>query len=149
MVQGRSYKINDISAFKNELKNYLYYKAKIKELKEELDEVYRIMSGLIGRPFGENGHSTNQSLKEERRLDLIEQTKRIERTITGYLDKISNIEYILNKCSYKDAMVRIYCKQEGYIKLGNELGYSARGLQKRIDKEILLAITPPFKSEKI
>lgn len=132
--------MRNVEIFKNELRNYLTYKKtytkKINKLNEEIEYLYYLLSGLSGKGFDGTSGSTNQEAKEERKLELIEKVNDLQNKKTFYKEQIDSIEKVLNKTQYKNILIRIYCKKETYEKVGTEIGYSSRGLQKRIDKEL-------------
>lgn len=141
MVQSRADK-SIIVAFKNELRNYLYNKRRVKEIDEQINLLYHSMSGLQGKGFDASGRSTNQELKEEIRLDTIEMIAQLEAIKNYYQNNVKYVQDVLSGCYYAKAMIDIYCRHQTYEKVCVRYGYSAKGLQNKIDKEIFENIPP-------
>lgn len=134
--------MEDVRAFKNELKNYRYYQKKLKAVKEEIDTIYYNLSGLASKPFGASAGSTNQEIKEERRLEAFNTIEMLEDKASTYTQAIQRIESTLNACDsdIRDAIIKIYCDGHTYSSMAVHTYYSPRGLEKRIDKEIKKAL---------
>lgn len=128
--------MNDVEGFKNNLKNYVYYKHKISQLQDEIDYLYHSLTGLAGKGFGESVRNTNQALKEQRRLETLDKIETLEIKKAYYMQQLLTIDRVLDKCSLKNVMIQVYCYKRGYRRLGRELGYTPRGLQKKVDKEL-------------
>lgn len=141
--------MEDVRAFKNELRNYRYYQKKLRQAKEDIDNIYYGLSGLAGKPFGASAGSTNLSIKEEHRLEAYEKIERLKAIADTYSLAVQRIEATLDKCSVdmRDTIIKIYCDGHTYTSMAIHTYYSPRGLEKRIDKEIKQALkdTRPLK----
>lgn len=134
--------MEDVRAFKNELRNYRYYQKRLKEINEEIENIYYSLSGLASKPFGASAGSTNQQAKEERKLEAIDKLNKLKDKANIYAKQIQSLERTLNACSedIKDVLIKIYCDGHTYSSMAIYTYYSPRGLEKRIDKELMLAL---------
>lgn len=134
--------MEDVRAFKNELRNYRYYQKRLKAINEEIDNIYYNLSGIASKPFGASAGSTNQQAKEENRLNALDKIEKLKDKANIYTKQLQSLERTLNACSeeIRDAIIKIYCDGHTYSSMAIHTYYSPRGLEKRIDKEIKLAL---------
>lgn len=134
--------MNDVKAFKNELKNFKYYKNKIIELTDEIDNIYYSLSGLSSKPFGANVGSTNQQLKELNRLNAFGKAEMLKSKRELYKSLIVSIEQTLEAMdsNMRSVCIKVYCDGRTYESIARTKYYSARGLEKKVDKEIQRAL---------
>lgn len=128
----------DYEIFKNETKNYLKYKKRLIEVKEEIDDIFYKYTGVKGVRYDKIHTSYNEDLAIEVWDRMQRELKAPEREQKHLEDMISHIEENLNKLSpsMQRIVVLVFCKGYTFERLGEKMGYSGHGLWKKVKREI-------------
>ena len=131
---------DNVRAFKNELRNYRFYKKQLIEYEDAIEYYYDRLGGVRGvDPSREPIHSPPNKDYEYWLRDKIEtyaQLKaRTERNVL-YVDQILG----RMETSLRTAIIAIYVKGNKVSKLSMDMEISESGLLKRINKEIEKAL---------
>lgn len=132
-----------VEVFKNELKNYNFYKEKIKSITNELDAKWYELSGVKGIRYDkEPCHSFNPSLSEEMKLSLMEQISIIENDLLRIKANVLFIDSMLNKINEETRkwIKMIYFDGMTYDKVSKIANFSKNGLAYRINTAIEKAL---------
>ena len=132
----------EVKAFKNELRNYRYYLKQKEILTDKKDLYFHSLTGMVGKGFDSQGGSTNESVKEEKRLETIDRINELEEKINKLDTKIDAIESVLNKVTkrVRKIMVGVYADGRTYLSYSTNENYSPRTLQQQVDKAIERAL---------
>ncbi len=132
-----------VERFLNELRNYSKNKKEIERLENEADVLLYDMTGVKGVRYDKIGGSTNQLMKDLRKLDQIERLNKIYAEIRRLKANNDYIERILEMMEPKIRQVclDIYCEGKTFESACRELGYSSGGLWKRINRAIWKSIS--------
>lgn len=132
----------EVKAFKNELRNYRYYLKQKGILTDKKDLYFHSLTGMVGKGFDRQGGTTNQSIKEEKRLETIDKINELEEKINKLDSKIDAIESVLNKVNKRERkiMIGVYADGKTYLSLSTKENYSPRTLQQQVDKAIEKAV---------
>lgn len=123
----------ELKAFKNELKNYNFYKQRIKSLQEMIDTCYDMLSGVKAIDYSkEPSHTPPNKDIEYRIRDEIEKYKLFQARTQIKLDDINRI---LNKVesSLREAIIESYCNGKTLEKVAEKRFISKVGLFKQIN----------------
>lgn len=123
----------ELKAFKNELKNYNFYKQRIKSLQEMIDTCYDMLSGVKAIDYSkEPSHTPPNKDIEYRIRDEIEKYKHFQARTQVKLDDINKI---LNKVesSLREAIIESYCNGKTLEKVAEKRFISKVGLFKQIN----------------
>ena len=128
----------DYEIFKNETKNYLKYKKRLVEVKEEIDDIFYKYMGVHGVRYDKIPGSFNEDLAIEMRDKMMRELKKPEKELKHLESMISHIEENLNKLNptTQRMCIMLFCKGYTFETLGEIYGYSGHGLWKRMKKEI-------------
>lgn len=133
--------MDKVEAYKNELKNYKYYQERTKELMLDLDDLWYELSGVKGIRYDkEMSNSYNESLSEQRRLDLLDQIARKESEldrIGKQVDYVNKIQQMLPQEIGK-ACIDIYVNGMSFEKVAvdNNLYCAPSTLYYQINREL-------------
>ena len=124
--------------FKNLLKNYYDYLKNVDRLKEEIQKVFYIMTGVSGIDYDKVSVSYNPTLSEQRKLELIEKKAELELELEYTILAIKLIEMKLTKLpdAEKVACLQVIAKKASYESYGNKMGYTSSGLWRKMKKDL-------------
>ncbi|NLC96892.1 MAG: hypothetical protein GX675_04925 [Erysipelotrichaceae bacterium] len=129
-----------IQYFKNELKNYNYYKDRLKELQFQLEKVVYQLEGVRGvdpsRPMSKSKATGMQNF-----FSLMKKEEALENEIKILADKFELLNDLITwfDYPYNKVIISIYVDNDStYEKLIDEynINYSDRHLKRLINKEI-------------
>ena len=126
------------AVFKNELRNLYAYERDLFRVKDEIDNLTYIMTGVRGISYSKIPASSNPEITAEKRLELIEQMEELENEKKRLQLNISHIYSTLSKLNDQDMeiVVQIIAKKHNAEIVANENGYSKSGIWARIKREI-------------
>ena len=127
----------EVKTFKNELRNYAYYKQRLVSLSELIDFCFDMLPGSVHGidPGKEPSHSLPDKEREYRVRDEIEHH---EKNLRRTREKIEYIDEILAKIErpLRTAIIAIYVEGKRVDATAAEYFLSPMGLSKRINKAI-------------
>lgn len=131
----------EIIAFKNELRNYRYYKKKTYSIEDKIRECEYKLSGLKSPSFEYHVGTTNEEEKRERyykQLDILERL-RAEKNV--YIEKVRRIDLVLDKVraadeESTDMLVNCYVNKIPYRKLCSKYYIDIALMHRKIDKAL-------------
>ena len=128
----------DYEIFKNETKNYLKYKKRLIEVKEEIDDIFYKYTGVKGVRYDKIHTSYNEDLAIEVWDRMQRELKQPEREQKHLEDMISHIEENLNKLSpsMQRIVVLVFCKGYTFERIGEKLGYTKVAIYLKVRRAI-------------
>lgn len=129
-----------VRAFKNELRNYQFYLSRVRKLYQSIDACFDKLGGVRGiDPSKEPLHTLPNKDLEYALRDEIEFYERQKKLLEA---KILYIDQILAKMEEptRTAVIEVYVKGRPIAVVCNEMYISSSGLQKRMNKQIELAL---------
>lgn len=129
-----------VKAFKNELRNYRYYCARIKDLTEKIEFFYDRLGGV--RAIDPSKEPMHSAPSKEYEYMLRDQIENYDRKKTLYKMKKDYIDGILGnvETSLRDALKRVYIDGTKVEKVAAEHFLSSSGMAKRMDRAIEKAL---------
>lgn len=130
----------DVKAFKNELRNYLFYKRKITETLEAIDYHYHLLGGIKGVDPSHTPVHSPKNLDFE--YDVRDKIESLNACLKRYEGKKKYLDSIL--CQMDEDICKatksVYVDNRTFTSVCTEHFLSTTGLQKRINKEIAKAL---------
>ncbi len=115
----------DYKAFKKELESYSGLLNDQRKLEEEIKVFEYLMANVKAVRYDSQPGSINESMAEEKRLEMIERLEEKQRRLDKVLDKIraidDNIALLSNEAQY---ICNLSKKGKSYRSIGKMLGYS-------------------------
>ena len=129
---------NEITAFKNELRNYRFYQNKVKELKEEIDLIYYNLTGVKGVSFDRQPSGTSIELKNDKLYNQYHKLDNIDKKIKLYESRIESIEQTLNMLDeeVRSIVIGIYADNKTYRELSQTIHLSKSAIHYEINKHL-------------
>ena len=124
--------------FKNELRCYPEYKRTLKDAEERIDDIIYQFAGVKGISYDRIPMTFSEDLAIEQREKMMRALAEPQKEYDHALRMIERIENNLSKLDSKMRVICIalFCDGYTYEHMGNIYGYSARGLWKKVKKEI-------------
>ena len=128
----------DYETFKAEMKLIKPYYLSAKKIKEEIEKLNYDLANVKGVRFDRQPSSYNQSLSEQRRLELIEEIEKKEKELDHTIMSVKRYESNLNRLpkSIRFAVKQIFIYGKSFAEVGKTMGYSDHGLHRRVKKEV-------------
>lgn len=127
-----------VEQFKRELKSYEFYKKKVQECNEQLEEIavklHGVSSPAIKDVIYEN--AGNPYRKDSRILELMNDEDRLIDERQSYIDRILKIDekmLLIPESIEKQASIRIYMNKEAHQKVADDVGMDRKTLYRRIN----------------
>lgn len=126
----------ELFAFKNELKNYNFYKARVKAQQELIDINYHALSGVKAIRYDKEPTHTppNKDMEYKLRKEIEVHTKMRDSAQA----KVDEIEKVLNliETQLREAIVEAICNKKGLERVAKSRNLSKEGLFYQINKGI-------------
>ena len=125
----------NVQAFKNELRNYNYYRKEKNKIKEKINLEYYNLSNLKGVNPNKQPGTTNQEYLHERRNEVYERITELKEKEKEYAIKIKAIEKILNKIPEKNRKIitELFIEKKDANKICEKYYISKSTLYYRVD----------------
>lgn len=138
---SEKHEINEeLVAFKNELKNYNFYKKRVKAQQELIDLNYDMLSGVKAIRYDKEPTHTppNKDVEYKLRAEIDAHTLLRDTTQA----KIDEIDKVLNliESSCREAIIEAICNKKGLEKVAKSRNISKEGLFYQINKGIKEAL---------
>lgn len=130
---------DEVKEFKNYLRNYPKQIKRIERLKTKRGQIYYNLSGMSAKPVESNGGVTDPTVKEQKRLEQYEKIERINEEIRTLEAMTQYTEAYLERMdkTIREICIAVYCKEQRYESLESKYGYTASGLARQVNKEII------------
>lgn len=130
----------EIEIFKNELRNYAFYKRRIKSLSDMVEMLFHELSGVKAIQYDKEPIHTPPN--EEIKYRIMEEIEHHERNKARAQSKLDDIDKILNhiETPLYEAIIDVYANKIKMYKVANKLGYSKNGLAYQMNKAIKKAL---------
>lgn len=127
-----------VEQFKRELKSYEFYKKKVQECNEQLEEIAVKLQGVSSPAIKEviYENAGNPYRKDSRILELMNDEDRLIDERQSYIDRILKIDekmLLIPDGIDKQAAIRIYMNREQHQKVANDVGMDRVTLYRRIN----------------
>ena len=124
--------------FKNELRCYRDYKKTMHDAQERIDDIIYQYAGVRGISYDKITMSFNENLAIEQRERMFKALTEPQKEYDHAQRMVERIENNLSKLDSKMRVIcmALFCDGYSYEHMGNIYGYSARGLWKKVKKEI-------------
>lgn len=128
----------DVNSFKNILENYGKYLKEVKTTRQELKDIFYLMTGVSGVRYDKLPSSYNPELSEERKLELIDKYNEKKLELCFLLVSIKFIRTKLSKLSEEDKKACLEIIVEGVTneKAGKKRGYSHSGMWSKVNRSL-------------
>lgn len=126
------------ATFRKKMESYRYLLYNVKDLKEQIDELYRKMSGLKGISYEKIPSMPNPEASERYKLAIIDDIAAIEKELRIHKMKLSYLEQILKLIPDPESQMFIlkYRDRKTYEQIGRIFGYSPSGIFMKMDKAL-------------
>ena len=137
MTSWRNMTNSEIEAFKNDVRNLNFWKAKVAEFKGEEDMIYHILGGYKSPDPSKIPGSYNPNINMQK-AKLSDKLADIERRKNSFQSRIDAVEEMLNKVpeETRQHIIDIYVNKKGYIKVAESIPIARTGLYQRINKAL-------------
>lgn len=123
--------------FVSELRVYKQYVYEINKLKARIEEIEYLEAGVKGVRFDNVPSTFNQSLSEERRLELIEQKAEIEKEVER-LEMRKQL--VIDEFEKLDTHTKLMCLEimngKTLAQIGEVFGYTESGVMRKLKRGI-------------
>lgn len=127
-----------VEQFKRDLKSYEFYKKKVQECNEQLEEIAVKMQGVSSPAIKDviYENAGNPYRKDSRILELMNDEDRLIDERQSYIDRILKIDekmLLIPESIEKQASIRIYMNKEAHQKVADDVGMDRKTLYRRIN----------------
>lgn len=127
-----------VEQLKRELKSYEFYKKKVQECNEQLEEIAVKLQGVSSPAIKDviYENAGNPYRKDSRILELMNDKDRLIDERQSYIDRILYVDeklMLIPNSLEKNAAVRIYVKKEMHQKVADDLNMDRKTLYRRIN----------------
>lgn len=137
--------MNQVEAFKNELRNYNYYCSLIRKLQEKKDDLFYELTGVKSASLESTHNSFNESVYFNKVFTLQEKIHKLDLEIERIKAQKKYITDVLKRIESKDvrmSVIEIYVQKKTVGFVAKEQNISSSGLFKQINKAINKALNP-------
>lgn len=135
--------VDEVEAFKNELRNLRFYEKKIKEIEEEIKILDYEAEGVKGVDYSKQHGTANPAAIENKKLSMIEKREELVKRKNALWVTINNVFIVLARMDKvdRDVVERLYVEKKTMREMCDELGIkNASSLKYAVDKAIKTAI---------
>lgn len=127
-----------VEQFKRELKSYEFYKKKVQECNEQLEEIAVKLQGVSSPSVKDviYENAGNPYRKDSRILELMNDEDMLIDERQSYIDRILKIDekmLLIPESIEKQASIRIYMNKEAHQKVADDVGMDRKTLYRRIN----------------
>lgn len=130
---------NEMEAFKNRLKNYLFHQDKINELTDEISNIHYEMVGVKGINYDYRVSSTNEDIKKDHQRKLMEKADVLAKERESHSNELYQLNKMLVQIKLDDRLLVMdkYVFKKTYEELSQKHSMVISAIKYRIDKAIL------------
>lgn len=130
---------NEMEAFKNRLKNYLFHQDKVEELTDELSNIHYEMVGVKGVSYDYRVSSTNEDIKKDHQRKLMEKADVLAKERESHSNELYQLNKMLVQIKLDDRLLVMdkYVFKKTYEELSQKHSMVISAIKYRIDKAIL------------
>lgn len=130
---------NEMEAFKNRLKNYLFHQDKIEELTDEISNIHYEMVGVKGISYDYRVSSTNVEIKKDHQRKLMEKADILVKERESHSNELYQLNKMLVQIKLDDRLLVMdkYVFKKTYEELSKKHSMVISAIKYRIDKAIL------------
>lgn len=127
-----------VEEFKACFKSYVNFVKEEKKIEDKIEELYYELSGVKGIRYDKIPSSFNKELANERQLLLIELINTKQAELKYKRAQFEYFELLMSKFTKEEIVLlyRLLIKEQTYDSVGLDLGYSASGFWKYVERLI-------------
>lgn len=130
---------NEMEAFKNRLKNYLFHQDKVEELTDKISNIHYEMVGVKGINYDYRVSSTNEDIKKDHQRKLMEKADLLSKERESHSNELYQLNKMLVQIKLDDRLLVMdkYVFKKTYEELSKKHSMVISAIKYRIDKAIL------------
>lgn len=130
---------NEMEAFKNRLKNYLFHQDKVEKLTDEISNIHYEMVGVKGISYDYRVSSTNEEIKKDHQRKLMEKADVLAKERESHSNELYQLNKMLVQIKLDDRLLVMdkYVFKKTYEELSKKHSMVISAIKYRIDKAIL------------
>lgn len=130
---------NEMEAFKNRLKNYIFHQDKVEELTDEISNIHYEMVGVKGISYDYRVSSTNEEIKKDHQRKLMEKADVLAKERESHSNELYQLNKMLVQIKLDDRLLVMdkYVFKKTYEELSKKHSMVISAIKYRIDKAIL------------
>lgn len=130
---------NEMEAFKNRLKNYLFHQDKVEKLTDEISNIHYEMVGVKGINYDYRVSSTNEEIKKDHQRKLMEKADALIKERESHSNELYQLNKMLVQIKLDDRLLVMdkYVFKETYEELSQKHSMVISAIKYRIDKAII------------
>lgn len=131
--------LNEMEAFKNRLKNYIFHQDKVEELTDEISNIHYEMVGVKGISYDYRVSSTNEEIKKDHQRKLMEKADILAKERESHSNELYQLNKMLVQIKLDDRLLVMdkYVFKKTYEELSQKHSMVISAIKYRIDKAIL------------
>ena len=130
---------NEMEAFKNRLKNYLFHQDMVEKLTDEISNIHYEMVGVKGINYDYRVSSTNEEIKKDHQRKLMEKADVLAKERESHSNELYQLNKMLVQIKLDDRLLVMdkYVFKKTYEELSKKHSMVISAIKYRIDKAIL------------